>query len=61
MISDGTLKAGIVVKSIQVGRFWIEFEVKDKKDRCTSWAPVKTCGFNDHSVKVNYRTKYMYM
>jgi len=57
MISDGTLKAGIVVKSIQVGRFWIEFEVKDKKDRCTSWAPVKTCGFNDHSVKVNYPTK----
>ena len=47
MISDGTLKAGIVVKSIQVGRFWIEFEVKDKKDG----------GFNDHSVKVNYPTK----
>ena len=41
MISDGTLKAGIVVKSIQVGRFWIEFEVKDKKDGCTRWAPVR--------------------
>ena len=57
MISDGTLKAGIVVKSIQVGRFWIEFEVKDKEDGCTRWATVKTFGFNDHSVNVNYRTK----
>ena len=31
MISDGTLKAWVVVKSIQIGRFWIEFEVKEKK------------------------------
>ena len=32
LISDGTLKAGVVVKAIHVGRLWIEFEVKEKND-----------------------------
>ena len=32
LISDRTLKDGVVVKAIHVGRLWIEFEVKEKND-----------------------------